>query len=84
MLGPTGKGLWLGAEGTSAFTQPFIDYSLGLNRLPGFLERIHRTDDDRSFVIVSAVVVERYLDALLESVAPGYDHLIEKKNSRFR
>lgn len=79
MVGPTGKGLWVGEEGSSVFTQPFIDYSFQPNRMPGFLDRIQRTGDDRSFVIVSVVVLERYLDVLLEGLLPGYNDLVEKR-----
>lgn len=79
MVGPTGNGLWVGEDGASAFTRPFIDYSFRPNRMPSFLDRIHGTGDDRSFVIVSVVVLERYLDVLLEGLLPGYDDLVKKR-----
>jgi hypothetical protein len=51
--------LWSGEEGSCVFTQPFINHKFQLLNLPDFLQRIESTGDERSFVIVSAVVVER-------------------------
>jgi hypothetical protein len=82
-MGPTGEGLWKGIKGDSAFTNPFLNHRFEPNRLPEFMQRIEKTGDDRSFVIVSAVVVERYLDALLEAIAPTYRHLSEKREFTF-
>lgn len=83
MVGPTGRGLWQGEKGASAFTEPFIDPELRPNQLPGFLQRIQNTGDERSFVIVSSVVVERYLDSLLGAIIPGYGGLAEKREVTF-
>jgi len=77
------KTRWSGDVGSSVFTEPFIDHEARPNQLPGFLQRIESTGDDRSFVIVSAVVVERYLDALLGAFIPKYNLLTEKREFTF-
>jgi hypothetical protein len=78
-----GKGLWVGEQGDSVFTEPYIDYQFQPNQLPGFLQKIDRAGDDRSFVLVTAVVVERYLDELLQAIAPGYHKLADQRDFTF-
>jgi hypothetical protein len=61
-----------GEKGDAAFTEPFIEWSQAEQDLPGFLKRIKATGDDRSFTILTAVVVERYAEELLTSLAPSF------------
>jgi hypothetical protein len=75
--------LFVGEEGEAVFTEAFMDFQFPVNELPGFLQRIENTGDDRSFVLVSAVVVERYLDVLLRTFAPGYEALAQKREFNF-
>jgi hypothetical protein len=67
--------LFTGEKGESIFTHAYTDFQLSPNELPAMLKRMENTGDDRSFVLVSAVVVERYLDVLLTAFAPGYEAL---------
>jgi hypothetical protein len=83
MLGPTGRGLWFGEEGKSTFVEPFIDPELSPNQLPAFLQKLEATGDQRSFVILSAVIVELYLDSLLDCIMSGYRKLAEKRDFTF-
>ncbi len=73
--------LAIAQKGESVFAEPFIDYHWSLNSLPSFMQRAQAAGDDRSFVIFSFVVIERYLDELLEAIAPGYQGM--KSNSGF-
>jgi hypothetical protein len=83
MSGPSGKGLWVGVAGESAFTEPFIDPEHRPNQLPTMLQHIRSTGDERSLVIVSAVVTEAYLDSLLKEIMPGYLSLAKHRDVTF-
>jgi len=69
---PADEGLLSGEKGKSFFTEPFVDYHWSVNELPSIMQRAYSAGDDRSFVVLSFVVIEKYLDALLEAIAPGY------------
>lgn len=78
---PNEAGIVGGQKNESVFTEPFIDYRWSLNEMPSFMQRANAAGDDRSFVIFSFVVIERYLDDLLEAIAPAYQVL--KDNNDF-
>ncbi|HET6845045.1 MAG TPA: hypothetical protein VFK06_25675 [Candidatus Angelobacter sp.] len=69
---PNDGGVFAGAKGESIFTEPFIDYQLSPNELPDFLQRIYAAGDDRSFAVFALIMIEKHLDELLETIAPGY------------
>lgn len=75
--------LFVGEKGESIFTHAFTDFQFSPNELPAILQRMENTGDDRSFVLVSAVVAERYLDVLLTAFAPGYEELAKNKDFAF-
>jgi hypothetical protein len=73
-----------GNPGECVFTEPFHDWanpSPGEKlALPAVLNRIQSTGDDRSFVLLSAVVVERYAEELMKIIAPGFASLAAKRD----
>lgn len=77
---PNEAGIVAGQKGDSVFAEPFIDYHLSINELPAFMRRVYATGDDRSFVVFSFVVIEKYLDTLLEAIAPGYKVLKDNRD----
>jgi len=77
---PREAGLFVGQKGEAAFTEPFIDYRWSANELPKFIQRLYAAGDDRSFVVFSLVLIEKYLDALLEGIAPGYQTLKDNRD----
>jgi hypothetical protein len=70
-------------KGESVFTEPFLTFSGRAQELPGLLKRIEGTGDDRSFVLLTAVVVERYLDNLIGQLAPGFVQLSDNREFTF-
>ncbi|MGA2904015.1 MAG: hypothetical protein ABSD98_09295 [Candidatus Korobacteraceae bacterium] len=77
------KLIWCGEQGECAFTEPFIEWTAPIQELPGLLQRIEKTGDDRSFVLLSAVVVERYVVELMNSLSPGFARLAENRDFTF-
>lgn len=70
----------------SVFSFPFsslAEIDASNKELPNFFKRIEESGDDRSYVIISALVVEHQLDGFLEILMPGYPKLSEKKDFTF-
>ncbi|MCD4769849.1 MAG: hypothetical protein K8R35_06760 [Bacteroidales bacterium] len=77
---------WITKEGKQVFSQPFLDllnYSDWNNELPQLYERINSLADDRSFVILMAVVLEYHVDKLLRILLPNYEILLETSEFTF-
>jgi len=73
-----GKLIFRGEEGGSLFTKPFFyPFREDFKEL---LEKIRRTKDDRSLAIVSALIVEYYIDDLLKTWIPEYKKLAESRD----
>ncbi|MFA5049982.1 MAG: hypothetical protein WC501_03155 [Candidatus Micrarchaeia archaeon] len=51
------------------------------NELPDLFLKIQKTGDDRSFVIISALVLESVLDQFLEGYIPKYKKLLENEGN---
>jgi hypothetical protein len=65
-----------GAPGESAFTKPFLVLPEIKNwnaELPEFFRRLSESADDRSYVVLAALVLEYHYDEALKSLMPGYD-----------
>lgn len=74
------EGLFSGRKGESVFAEPFMDYRWSANELPAVLQRANAAGDDRSFVVFSFVIIEKYLDALLEAIDPGYQAVKDNRD----
>jgi hypothetical protein len=77
---PSDESLLSGKKGESVFAEPFVDYHWSVNELPSLMQRVYSAGDDRSFIVFSFIVIEKYLDALLEAIAPGYQALKDNRN----
>lgn len=70
-----------GPVGETIFSTPFTGFHT--DSLPDdavkMLKQLNATGDDRSKVLVSALVCEVYIDRLLGILLPGYKELIEDK-----
>jgi hypothetical protein len=71
-----------GDVGESVFTEVFMEWAQK-NELPAFLQRIERGGDERSFVLLSALTVEAYLDELMNCLAPKFSKLAENRDFTF-
>jgi hypothetical protein len=75
-----------GERGESVFSIPFLSiteiHESNLE-LPDFFKKIEESGDERSYVIISALVVENQLDGFLEIIMPGYSKLTEIKDFTF-
>jgi hypothetical protein len=76
------KYIFCGDEGECAFTEPFMQWR-SVQELPGFLQKIESTGDDRSFVLLSSLVVERYIEELLQVLVPGFATLAKNRDFTF-
>ena len=75
--------IFCGDKGECVFTEPFIEWTSPVQELPGILQRIEKTGDDRSFVLLSAVVVERYVVELMKNLSPGFAKLADNRDLTF-
>ncbi len=67
-----------GAPGESAFTKPFLVLPAITNwnaELPEFFRRLSESADDRSYVVLAALVLEYHYDEALKILMPGYDEI---------
>ena len=71
---------YISNEKNQVFTQPFFDLISIQNwneELPGLYERINTLNDDRSFILLMAIVLEHHLDTLLKALFPDFNQLID-------
>jgi hypothetical protein len=77
---------WLaGKPGESAFTKPFL--TLGdveqANKHPEFYRRLNASGDDRSYVLLAAMIVESLCDNMLRALIPGFSKLRDNRDFGF-
>lgn len=72
-----------GEQEKTFFSHPFIGTS-SVNswnqQIPKLLKRLDKCPDDRSLVILSALVVENQTDIVLHLLLPDYNKLLKKSN----
>jgi hypothetical protein len=52
-------------------------------QVPGFFRRIEKSGDDRSYAILSAIIVEYHVERMLRLVMPRFDELAKKHEVSF-
>ena len=75
-----------GEKGRTVFFKPFpIVSELGdwNSQVPGFFRRIEKSGDDRSYAILSAIIVEYHVERMLRLVMPRFDELAKKHEVPF-
>jgi hypothetical protein len=70
-----------GEDGKTIFCQPFNRDLLEANDASALLKKVHDAGDDRSMVLVSAMVCEIYIDRLLSILLPKYNRLLDDSAS---
>ena len=76
-----GKLIFRGEKGESLFIEPFTDFHKLAEwnvEVPELFKKMESTGDDRSFAIVSALVIEHHIDRFLQIWIPGYNKLSER------
>lgn len=76
------KGFFDGEEGESLFNKPFFDV-ISENNVPELFKKVDGLDDHRLLAIVTALLVENRVDAILKLVFPRYKLLLEKQEFTF-
>ncbi|CAH1070285.1 conserved hypothetical protein [Candidatus Nitrotoga sp. 1052] len=66
-----------GEEGKTIFSHPFNRSLLEEDDASKLLKKVHDAGDDRSMVLVSAMVCETYIDLLLAILLPKYSRLLD-------
>jgi hypothetical protein len=75
-----------GMEGDSAFWKPFLsieEIEASNAELPDFFRRMEESGDDRSYVILTALILEYQYDSFLEILIPGFKNLRDNKDFSF-
>lgn len=75
-----------GKESESAFSKPFFswdEFQRSNEEMPEFYRRIEQSGDDRSYVILTAIVLENQYDAFLQILVPGFKALRDSKGFGF-
>jgi hypothetical protein len=75
-----------GKDGESAFSKPFLswdEFHRSNEEMPEFYRRIEQSGDDRSYVILTAIVLENQYDAFLTILIPGFKALRDNKDFGF-
>ena len=70
----------------SAFSKPFFsveELHASNAEMPEFYRRIEQSGDDRSYVILTALVLENQYDKLLSVLIPGFNSLADNKDFGF-
>jgi hypothetical protein len=68
-----------GDKGSSLFYSPLLtlpDLTKSYD-LPEFLQKIKKSGDDRSYALMSALVIENYLDRVLSVIIPDFKRFIK-------
>lgn len=76
------RGIFEGEKGQSLFTKPFLDL-LRENELPKLFKKVDGLNDHRLLTIVTALLVENRVDAILKFVYPRYDRLLDRQEYTF-
>lgn len=77
---------WIVKSGTTVLKQPFFelkDFTKWNNEMGKFYKRINETKDERSFVILMALVVEFHIDAVIKAFLPKSKELLEDNSFTF-
>jgi len=77
---------WIVKSGTTILKQPFfelINFTKWNDEMGKFYKRINETKDERSFVILMALVVEFHIDAVIKAFLPNSKELLEDTSFTF-
>jgi hypothetical protein len=66
-----------GEEGKTIFCRPFNRDLLDVDDASALLKKVHDAGDERSMVLVSAMMCETYIDRLLSILLPKYSRLLD-------
>jgi|GEM_PF-1780594 len=72
---------WINEDGKTILTQPFfelVDLSNWSKGLTEYYQKINETDDERSFVILLALLMEVQIDSVIMAFFPGYKTLLDR------
>jgi hypothetical protein len=81
-----GKQIFLGELGESVFYQPFFDFRTGIEvrqEMPDLFGKAEKSGDERSYVLVNALIIEYYLDRLLKAIFPKFNKLTKRQEITF-
>lgn len=80
--GKEGKLIFCGEKGESVFIKPFIDFSLIEENTEHIqiYKKMEKSGDDRSFAIVTALVLEYHIDKFFQTWIPDYSRLSERRD----
>ena len=70
-----------GEEGKTIFRRPFNRDPLEEDDASALLKKVHDAGDERSMVLVSAMICETYIDRLLSILLPKYSRLLDNSAS---
>ncbi len=75
-----------GPKGETLFSEPFplvSDVGEWNSQMPAFFHRVERSGDDRSYAIISAILVEYQVDRILKLIMPGFRRFAENRDVTF-
>ena len=70
-----------GEEGKTIFCKPFNRDLMEVDDASALLKKVHDAGDERSMVLVSAMVCETYIDRMLSILLPKYSRLLDDSAS---
>ena len=73
---------WINDLGKSILTQPFFeltDFIKWNEEMGKFYEKVNDTDDERSFVLLLAIIMEFHIDVIIKAFFPGYKEILKRK-----
>ena len=76
------KGFFDANKGQSLFIKPFFEI-LRENKLPELFQKVDGLDDQRLLAIVTALLVENRVDAMLNLIFPRYKMLLDRQEYTF-
>jgi hypothetical protein len=74
---------WITISGQSILKQPFFeltDFTKWNNEMGKFYERVNETKDERSFVLLMALIVEFHFDSIIRAFFPRNKEILENKD----
>ena len=77
------KSVYIGTEGESLFTKQFDFWKyIEWNKdMPKYFQRLNKVEDERSFAILSASLLEYQFDKFLKEFIPEYKILVNKNTN---
>lgn len=74
----SGNEIFGGKEGECVFIKPFFDFRIDMEirqEMPDIFRKAEKSGDERSFVLVTALIIEYHLDRLLKLLFPKFKKL---------